>query len=209
MQAHPLEWPEAVKRTEPGQRKEGRFTVEGSRGWQEPITIAKAVDRVVNEIKKFTRSGHEWRCAPDTIVISSDLQLRNDGLPRSNQKKPDDPGVCLYYTLDDISQFIPMDSYNDVAQNIAACAAVLDAIRTLERHGFTPGKGSFNGFAQLPDPNNRDWRSILGYSGYSFDEAKAAYKAAIRNAHPDNGGSTERAAEVNTAWKQAKSELRK
>ena len=50
----------------------------------------EAVRRVRDELRRLGASD-------DDCVISSDLKLRLDGLPRSDQGQPRDPGVAVYW----------------------------------------------------------------------------------------------------------------
>jgi hypothetical protein len=83
-EAYPLAWPEGRKRTLAGYRETANFTV----------SLGKARDNVVHEVTLLVGG----RYGPDPhIVISSNLQLRRDGLPLASQRQPDDPGVAVYF----------------------------------------------------------------------------------------------------------------
>jgi len=47
------------------------------------------------------------RLGEKNIIISTNLALRNDGLPRANQKMPDDAGVAVYFTLKNEQKCFP------------------------------------------------------------------------------------------------------
>lgn len=69
--AFPLAWPLQWKRTPNHQRQIAIFRTR----------FGKARDMLVNEVRKL---------GGKNLVISSNNQLRNDGLPYSNQREPDD-----------------------------------------------------------------------------------------------------------------------
>lgn len=203
----PLCWPTWFPRTPATERTWGRFGKRGDRGWgRSALTLAQARSRVLQQLSMFTKPGQTYRCDPDSIIISSDLAVRQDGLPRSGQRKPDDPGVAVYFILDGKDRCIPCDVYLRVEDNLAAIAATIEALRTIERHGSQMFEAAFTGFDALPSPDHvvgRSWRDVLDYYGDSFREAQQAYFRARKNAHPDHGGNTDAFHEVEQAWKQA------
>ena len=72
----------------------------------------------------------------DDVVVSTNLQTRLDGLPRSNQARPGDPGVCVYWKpAKSPMRCMAVDRYDEVQDNLAAVAATLEAMRSIERHG--------------------------------------------------------------------------
>src|SRR5690606_7384697 len=132
----PLCWPAWIPRTPAVKRSYGRFGKRGYRGYGiENLTLAEARNRVLQQLRGFTKAGHKWRCNPDDVIISSDLATRNDGLPRSGQRKPADPGVAVWFELDGKQRCIPSDVYLRIEDNLAAVAATIEALRTIERHG--------------------------------------------------------------------------
>lgn len=206
----PLCWPHWKPRTKWQERKFGRFGTKGDRWGVKEITLAQARNRLFDELGKFTKSGHAWRCDPSDVIISTDLALRNDGLPRSGQKKPDDPGVAVYFELDSKPRCIPCDQYNRIEDNLAAIAATVAALRTIERHGSQMFEAAFSGFDALPSPDftvGRSWRDVLNYYGDDLAECKRQYRRAAKDAHPDAGGNDAAFSEVGEAWEQAQEAL--
>ncbi|MBL8237297.1 MAG: hypothetical protein JNM66_07760 [Bryobacterales bacterium] len=67
------------------------------------------------------------------IVISSNLELRLDGLPRAAQRTPADQGVAVYFTLNGRSQCFPCDRWSTIEHNLWAIAKSIEALRGLER----------------------------------------------------------------------------
>jgi hypothetical protein len=207
----PLCWPHHVQRTPFTQRKYGRFgrKERGSYGIQ-PITLAGALKRTVDELGSFTRVGSRFRCDPKSVIISTNLELRNDGLPRSGQRKPDDPGVAVYFILDGTQRCIPCDMYLRIEDNLAAIAATIESLRTIERHGSQMFNAAFSGFDALPPPDpveEKSWREVLDYYGSDPEECERQYQRARKKYHPDHGGSDEEFISVQNAWKVAKKAL--
>lgn len=207
----PLCWPAWFPRTPAGKRKNASFGTKNHGGWgTKSITLHQACGRVIEELSKFTRTGHPYRCDPSEVIISTDLLLRNDGLPRSGQRTPADPGAAVYFTLDGQQRCVPCDMYLRIEDNIAAIAATIQSLRTIERHGSQMFEAAFTGFDALPAPDQavgRSWRDVLGYYGDSLAEAKQAYMRARKAAHPDHGGAPGLLHEVTVAWEQAQNEL--
>ncbi|NIV38132.1 MAG: J domain-containing protein, partial [Anaerolineae bacterium] len=159
--AYPLHWPHWFPRTDPAHRQRARFNRDGR-----PLTIADARGRVLREIGAFTRPGHTYRIDPDQVVISTDVPVRQDGLPYSGRKPPEDSGVAVYFELDGEPHVLPCDTWDRVADNMAAIAAHLGAMRGMERWGVGDLRSHFAGFTALehnPDPDG-DWPYILGVS---------------------------------------------
>lgn len=209
--ASPLSWPPGKPRTPANDRKQGRFGKRGGSGYGlKELTVAEARSRVTEALDKFTRSGQAYRVPPDSIIISTNLALRNDGLPRSGQRDPSDPGAAVYFQLDGQNQCIPCDVYSRIADNLAAIADCIEALRTLERHDASLMRAAFTGFAQLASPEamgRPHWRTVLNTDSHDPEEVRKAYKTAQRATHPDRGGSSEAFHAVQEAWSQAKAEL--
>jgi hypothetical protein len=201
VQAYPLKWPHARKRTPQSEQRVARFSKKQARegGWSQsrPLTLHEALTRLLEELQRIEADG---------VVISSNLELRNDGFPRSGQRKPADCGVCVYFSIDGKPRALPCDTYNTVEGNIAAVAAHIEATRTIERNGVATVSEMFAGFMALPAPSEkkRAWHHVLGISAAaSKAEVEAAYRNLAKKAHPDNGGSTDAMAELNQAKQEA------
>lgn len=128
------------------------------------------------------------------FVISTNLELRNDGFPRSSQRAPDDPGVAVYWTRKGKQQVMAIDIYDRTQDNLAAVAASLNAMRAIERHGGAQILDrAFAGFTALANPESFDAWAVLGLKhGASADEISSQFRKLSRDYHPDApGGSTE------------------
>lgn len=198
--AYPLQWPPGWKRTAPADRVRAKFgTARTGNDWggPKPLTIAQGADRVRLELKRLGVSD-------DDTVISTNLTLRLDGRPRSDQGEPKDPGACVYW-IDSTGarRCMPVDRYDRVADNLAAIAATLEAMRAIERHGGAQVlERAFTGFVALPAPG-LSWRDVLGVEQDSASsDINAAYRRLRSKHHPDNGGDPDEYDRVQKAWKQ-------
>ena len=214
--AFPLSWPVGWKRTPAARRTRAKFSKQtitthqfgnSSSSWKgkREISIAEATARVRAELARMGIDDND-------LVISSNLALRQDGLPRSGQRDPDDPGVAVYWT-DRFHPSVPpkcmaVDRYDRVADNLAAVAATLDAMRAIERHGGAEVLNrAFDGFASLPGPaagQRMHWSVVLGCApDASMKDVRAAHQRARSAAHPDHGGTAAEFQAVNQAFSEA------
>ena len=206
--AYPLQWPQGWKRTPASRRAEGRFGKRDrySSSSIKPlndITISDGVTRVLAELQRMG-------VVREDVVISTNLRTRLDGLPRSDQRAPDDPGAAVYWQEAlGPRRCIAIDLYAKVEHNLAAIAATLDAMRAIERHGGAEIlERAFTGFTALPAPGQgakREWWQVLQVERTcTREEAKAAYRRLASQYHPDKpGGSHEAMAELNAAQEKA------
>jgi len=197
----PLQWPAHRPRRDSWKRKPGRFKADGR-----DITAAVAMSRCEEELDKM---GGVYP------ILSSNLELRMDGRPRSDKSEPSDPGACLYFAIKSEPFALACDTYSTAAQNIAAIAAHLEATRAIDRHGVASAAEALRAFSQLPPPSGstsahaRPWRDVLGLSAafpgedLDRDDALAVIAGRFRKlapaAHPDRGGSAEAMGELNAA----------
>lgn len=195
--ASPLCWPQGWKRS---------ISKESSRfgKWNKPVSIAKATDFVLEELRRMG--------IPDyNVIISTDLKLRNDGLPYSSQRDPNDKGCSVWWKDGSKQMVLALDKYDRIADNLYAIGKTVEAMRGIERWGSGEIlERTFTGFQALPDPSNatvEGWRQILDYYGNDIKEANSAYKVARKKAHPDHGGSSDQFYKVNEAWAKAEAEL--
>lgn len=204
--AVPLSWPVGWKRTDPARRREAKFSKarqnqgNGRYVSARPLTIAEATQRVVDELARMGLSR-------DDVVVSSNLKLRLDGFPRSDQREPEDPGAAVYWQeAGSPARVMAIDQYHRVADNLAAIAATLEAMRAIERHGGAAIlERAFTGFDALPAPGAaRSWWEVLGVpAGATPTQIRDAYRRLASQHHPDRGGSEARMAEINDAYRKA------
>ncbi len=167
MEANPLHWPEGWPRASHPTRS--RFD----------CTFAQARDGIMNEIRLMGGSN---------VVLSTNIELRRDGLPYANQSQPDDKGVAVYFRYKDQSVVFACDRWNKIEHNLQAIRKTIEAMRGVERWGVTDMlKRAFTGFKALPETGSSDWWAILNVSKDSSKEAiKAQYRALVKKYHPDN-----------------------
>ncbi len=203
-QAYPLQWPQSRPRTKtPTRATFGKRVSREGRSWaqMESLTVAEALGRLQKEIDLL--GGRNY-------VLSSNVQLRLDGLPRSGQPEPADRGVALYFTLSGKPHCLPCDRYDRVADNIAAIAKHIEATRAIERYGVASVAEMFTGFMALPEPGKRTWREVLGISPNLTPSAGTIedhFRRLAKKLHPDAGGSNEQMAELNEARAAALKEI--
>lgn len=206
-QAYPLQWPLSRPRTKtPTRAAFGKKVtrIGHSSDWSEKasLTVADALGRLQREIDLLGARNY---------VLSSNVQLRLDGLPRSGQPEPADRGVALYFTLSGKPHCLPCDRYDRVADNIAAIAKHIEATRAIERYGVASIAEMFTGFMALPEPGaKKSWREILGFSPNltpSAGTVEDQFRRLAKKHHPDAGGSNELMAELNAARAAALKEI--
>lgn len=211
--AYPLSWPAGYERTPHHGRKPAKFSKsvchQGSHrayASQERITIADGVKRVQSVIDKFTKPGRTYRTRD--LIISTNVPTRKDGTPYSSAREPEDSGVAVCVELDGSPRVFACDKWNRVADNLAAIAASLEALRGLERWGMTEAERAFTGFAALPAPGEARartcWTVLEIAPTTDPKEINAAWRSRAEVCHPDKpGGSHDAMAELNTARDQA------
>lgn len=200
--AYPLQWPQGRPRTKTPKR--ASFNKKDSRGWAQSLSVANALDRLQREVDLLGARQY---------VLSSNLQTRLDGLPRSGQAEPLDRGAALYFHIGDKPHCLPCDRYDRVADNIAAIAKHIEATRAIERYGVANMAEMFAGFTSLPAPGaKRSWRQVFGFGPtepISASYLNDRFRAKSKGVHPDAvGGSTEAMAELNQARAEALKEIR-
>jgi hypothetical protein len=203
--ASPLCWPNGWRRTK--SRGTAKFR-KGVGGWigeegakqyksAKRVEVGDGVTRVLRELKAMGIPS--WN-----VIISSDLKLRNDGLPYAAQATAHlDPGVAVYWKdAKGQRRCMAIDRYDRVADNLAAIAATIEAMRAIERHGGAEILDrAFTGFAALPAPAYQQRpHEILGVDERATKtEIEYAYKRLAMQAHPDRGGSSETMSRINAA----------
>lgn len=168
--SYPLYWPEGWPRT-------GQYQVKRARFGDHTVHEGRRV--LADQVRLFGGSD---------LIISSNLELRLDGNPRSNQKQPADRGVAVFFKRKSQDMALACDVYSTVEDNLWALCRTLDALRQIERDG-SPSliNRAFKGFAALPDPDDRKWYQVLGVAETAGSvEIKQAYFTLARKYHPDN-----------------------
>jgi hypothetical protein len=180
-EAYPLTWPDGWKRV--SYRTRSRFEVSG---------FGKARDFLLAEIRRMGGTG---------VILSTNIPLRNDGLPYANSREPNDPGVAVYFRYGKREMCFACDAYVTVRENAYAIAKSIEALRGIERWGASDMmERAFRGFAALAATSQEDWWDVLDCRpDAGADTINAQYRARARGAHPDAGGSHEAMSRLNQA----------
>jgi hypothetical protein len=196
--AYPLQWPAGRKRTDHFSREHAKFDV----------TLARARDNIMAEVRLLC--GGRYGIDPN-IVISTNLNLRRDGLPLANQRAPDDPGVAVYFTYKKRQMAFACDRWLKIEHNMQAIAKTIEALRGISRWGTGDMlAAAFTGFAALPAPGGEPtWREVLGVTADTRDLpiVRAAYRILASRHHPDKGGSHDAMTKLNAALAAAEKEI--
>lgn len=190
--AYPLQWPAGWPRKDGWQRKHATF----SRNKRD-LTISDAVTRVRDELGRMG-------IGDDDLVVTTNLELRMDGWPKSGQREPGDPGAAVYWRdKAGNTRCMAIDRYDRTADNLAAIAATLDAMRAIERHGGAEILDrAFTGFTALEHQPSAAWWTVLDVPRNApRDAVEASYRRLRALHHPDRpGGSAEQFHGVQAAW---------
>jgi hypothetical protein len=222
--AYPLYWPRGRARTPAGQRSaDAPFTVgesyttnkqeyrDGqthdvaiSRRRSKAVSVSIAVDRLEDQLE---------RLGAQAIVLSTNLELRLNGQPRAGQRDPEDPGAAVWFNLNRKRMVLACDKWVRVADNIAALAAHIRSIRSVENYGVGTMEQAFAGYRALEDFSGGDmpWKRVLGFgveAHPTLAEVESKYRTRMKEIHPDmSGQSGLQAAQLNVAITQARAEL--
>lgn len=191
--AYPLQWPMAWPRVKYQER--ARFDT----------GFATARNELMRELNLLGATN---------IVISSNIELRRDGLPYSGRRQPEDTAIAVYFKLNGEDQCVPCDKWTRTEDNLQAIRKTIEALRGLERWGAKEMvNAAFRGFKALPANiivgagTMRSWSEVLQVNyDADWDVVEAAYKRLLHKVHPDKGGTVEAFTEVQNAFKQAKQE---
>jgi hypothetical protein len=162
------------------------------------LTVGDGLRRLEGELRRLGAS---------RIVISSNLRRNLDGSITAGQAKMlADPGVAVYFRLHDKPLVLACDKWTSAADNMAAIAGHIDAIRTQERYGVGSLDQAFAGYTALPPVGGTqggDWRSEFGFEPgerlLSLEIVEARYWQLLQERHPDRGGSHDAVVRLNLA----------
>jgi hypothetical protein len=196
---YPLAWPDGWRRTPAENRHRAKFMKD-----RRQLSVADGIGRVFRELRALSVQDHQ-------VVVSSNLVLRLDGMPRSDQREPLDPGAAVFWEeAGGKSRVIAVDLYDRVADNLGAIAASLEAMRAIERHGGAQIlERVFTGFDALPPPSSAFDELGLPRTA-SEDDVKAAFRRLAAERHPDRpGGSVDAMASLVSIRDQALRHLKR
>jgi hypothetical protein len=191
--AFPLQWPSGWARTPTGARRRAKYKV----------TPDRATSELIHSLGLLG-------VARGSLVLSTNIPLRNDGLPYANARPPEDPGVAVYWTTKAHGErVIACDRWLEVHENIRAIGLAVEGLRQIERAGASQIlERAFTAFGELPPapdaPKLRPWWEVLNFpesllGALSVPVVEARYRELATQAHPDHGGSTAAFAELSQA----------
>lgn len=188
--AFPLAWPAGRPRTP-------RHAVQRSAFGKH--SLAEARDELLRQIGLLRVSG---------VVLSTNIPLRRDGLPRADWRQPADTGVAVYFRLKGRAMAMASDRWHSVEHNLWALAKTIEAQRGVTRWGAVEVEQAFAGYAALPAPGNLPaescWTTLGIPAGSSLDAIESAFRERAKSAHPDRGGTSEEMQRLNHARFQAR-----
>lgn len=222
--AYPLYWPKTQARTPVSKRRgdapfsvgemqsavtrelrDGQWKdVPVSRRRTKIVSLPIAVDRLEDQLQ---------RLGAQAVVLSTNLELRLNGLPRAGQRDPEDPGAAVWFNLNKKRLVFACDKWTRVADNIAALAAHIRAIRSVENFGVGTMEQAFEGYRTLEDFSSgvMPWKRVLGFPADSHPtlaQVEAKWKERMKEVHPRmQGESSLQATQLNVAIAQARVEL--
>lgn len=192
-EAHPLCWPSGRMRTL--YPKRSRF--------ENTITFGRARDVLIHELKLLITTD---------VILSTNIPLKNDGMPYATFATPKDKGVAIYFKYKKKPMVFACDEWDRIEHNVWAIAKTIEALRGIERWGSGDMlERAFTGFTALPNPSTKKhWREVLGFMGQphvGMTFVHERFKDLAKQHHPDTGGDSNKMAELNRAYQEAKEEL--
>jgi hypothetical protein len=202
----PLTWPNNVARTAPQLRTWPKFDLP---------SISVATNLILQEINRLNK--RRWDYADQSVIISTNLTLRKDGLPISDQREPADTGAAVYFMLQFRRNGKPFerpcvltcDKWNKVGYNLGAISRDIEAQRARERWGCSTIEQAFQGYLCIPErTGGKSWWETLGVppnaNAFQINEA---YRIKAKQLHPDVGGSNDDYLKLKEAYDQAMGQL--
>jgi len=212
---YPLTWPATWPRTHAANRQRATF----SKSISETTTQRDELGRDVRQVKRrsldlstadaATRLEDQIaRLGGTEAILSTNQRLRMDGRPKQNEGEPSDVGAAVYFRLKGKPRCLACDKWDRVADNVAALAAHIDALRRIDRYGVGTMDQAFAGYTALPAAST-DWRAVFDLNGnhVTFDEVDARHRTLAMIHHPDRGGDPAMMARINAARDAARKEL--
>lgn len=152
------------------------------------------------------------------VIISTNIKLRNDGMPYSSAKAPDDRGVAVYFKKwnEDTRAYedmcIACDTFDQVGCNLHAIGLSIEAMRGIDRWGCSELMNrAFAGFKALPEQGSVNVTYASPYeilevmTGCPREVAYNAYRAAAKKYHPEGTNpNVDMFHQVTNAWEKLK-----
>ena len=119
-----------------------------------------------------------------------------------------DRTVTLTYKKDGKTVLLSMNRQDRAVDNLRVLFLAIESMRLNERRGI--GEVLQSAYAQLQAPEVFNPYEVLGvYSNQPIEVIEAAYKAKVKSAHPDAGGSDEEMQKLNRAITLIREEVTK
>jgi hypothetical protein len=191
--AFPLQWPDGWARTPLSQRRRAPYK----------LTPDRATSELIHSLKLLGVVG-------GSIIVSTNIPVRKDGLPYATFREPDDQGVAVYWnTRAHGERVMACDKWLRVHENIRAIGLAVEGLRAIDRAGASQIlERAYSAFGALPPAADvtpvRPWWEVLGLPHEAvklldLTMCEARYRESARKAHPDAGGSDAAMAELNRA----------
>lgn len=181
-ESYPLHWPDGWPRTDAYDRRAELQSGGRRMHWEE------TVDRLFRNL--------EMMGAAD-IILSTNQELRRDGLPYATRRLVGDPGAAVYFVRDGRQLVMAQDRYARLVDNIRSLALAIEGLRQMDRHGGgVMLERAFTGFAAIEDHSADDWRAVLElqqrpYADITRRDIQAAFRRLALAVHPDHDGDAE------------------
>lgn len=203
---YPLSWPTGWKRTPPAARQRASFAkhTTDTTTKQDGSTSKRVTTRPLSAVDAAMRLQREIdRLGGRDGILSTNLRLRIDGVPTAKQLEPFDPGAAVYFTLNKKPMCLACDKWDRVADNIAALAQHIDALRRIDRYGVGSLEQAFAGYMALP-PMQTEWWAVLEVPPTAtIEQVDEAFRRLAFTAHPDRGGNHDAMARLSEARQAA------
>lgn len=180
-----VQWPTGFERTSEREREPYPH------GFR--VDRRQAFENILEELKMLD--------AEEVRIDSGATQKTMNPNLLSQESKPDDPSVVVYFAKDGQDFAVPCDKWDNVRDNAQAIAKYLNAKRALDRYGvktveseFTtqklpPGEDHETEESEDEEFADRPPHKVLGVAPEAADaEIKAAARALKKEYHPDTGG---------------------
>jgi hypothetical protein len=182
--AYPLQWPDGWPRT--------KFPRD-SRYKRNPESYIR--NELLDSIRKLGGT---------LPIISSNVEVRLDGLPYANRRLPEDGGIAVYWVRDGKQEVMACDRWKRPWENMRAVYHAIEGLRSMERAGATQiMERAFQAFQLPTGSSKRSWQELLGDDIHDADDARAAFRERAKHLHPDQGGDIEKFQELEQAYREA------
>jgi hypothetical protein len=187
----PLRWPDGVARSRRIERSRFDATIKGSR------------DQLLDQLRIM---------GARNALLTTDMELRRDGLPYAKQSQPADKGIAVYFLWRGKQMTFACDRWDRVEDNIRAIGKTIEAIRGIERWGASDMmERAFSAFEALPPPSGvvtlTCWQILNIEATSDLSAIERAYRIAAKAAHPNAGGTREEWDSLTAAFEQAKATI--